>query len=329
MFEGDTVADESRVASVDFRHLHQREILFAFLGRADDAVYHIACLQAEEFDLRLRHIDVVRRGEIVIIRRAEESITILHDFQYAGPGQDIIKVVGLFRFCRLAFGSRFGRWLVLTLLALLVVSVVVGTVVGIVVRTCDAGACFFGRFGRQVGCIVFGGLEFANQLAGEFHVLGRQVFDGDEVVRVFSKGEENILDFFLVYGLIVRSSRFDVLVVCRCVCSSFRCFNGFFRFYFARTSGFAFGSSGRRFSGCLYIIIGFHFSLFLGNILVGGGISLDGFVIGRCRSRVVVRILFGGACAFLFLHLTFFFQFFGSYFFGCSGNGLFIKYFIN
>ena len=51
VLEGYAVADESRVAAVDFGYLHQREVFFSFLGRADDTVHHVACLQAEELDL--------------------------------------------------------------------------------------------------------------------------------------------------------------------------------------------------------------------------------------------------------------------------------------
>ena len=53
VLEGDAVAHHGGVFTVDFRHFDQREVFFAFLGRADDAFDDVACLQAEELDLRL------------------------------------------------------------------------------------------------------------------------------------------------------------------------------------------------------------------------------------------------------------------------------------
>ena len=207
VLKGHTVADEGRIASVDFRYFHQREVFLAFLGRTDDAFHHVAGLQAEELDLRLRHVDVVRRGQVVVVGRTQEAVAVLHDFQYAGAGQDVIELVGLFRFCRFSFGSRFGIGnLSLALRALLVVSVV--RTVCIVVRTCDAGTRLFGSFCRKVGCVVFGGFEFANQFTGELHFFGRQVFYGNKVVCIFGE-RKDFLGRFFIFRLLALSGCFS------------------------------------------------------------------------------------------------------------------------
>lgn len=154
VLEGNAVAHEGRITAVDFGYLHQREVFFSFLGRADDTVDHVACLQAEELDLRLGYIDVVGRGEVVVVRRTEESIAVGHDFQYAGAVQDVVEVVGLFAFGRLVFGLGLGvvgrivgldgPWLVV--IGIVVVSVV--AVFGNVLVAADALALLLLLGGR-------------------------------------------------------------------------------------------------------------------------------------------------------------------------------------
>ena len=319
VLERNAVAHESRVASVDFGDLHQGEIFFAFLGRADYAVYYVTRLQAEELDLRLGHIDVVRRREVVVIGGAEEAVAVLHDFQHTGAAQDVVKFVGFFHLGRFAFGLIVVG---LTLLGLagLVVAVV------IVVVAVDAWTGFFGCHGRKIGHGGFGCFKFANQFGGELHVFCGQVFDGDEVVRAFSEGWEVILAF--CFGLILR------FVVCDGLYRLFRldflrgfgCSRRCFLFSLAGTSRLALRSSrgGRRF---LRLLFCFAFSLtlwlrFLGRIVVGG----VGF---RRISFGCVSVLGSVARPFLLLHLALFFQFVGCYFLGCPCYGLFVQYLVN
>ena len=63
-------------------HFYQREKLFPFFGRAHDAPQGVARFEPEEPDLGLGNIDVVRRSEIVVIRRAEETVSFRTDFDH-------------------------------------------------------------------------------------------------------------------------------------------------------------------------------------------------------------------------------------------------------
>jgi len=78
---------------VDLRHLQQREVALAFLGRADAAGDGIAGAQIEAPDLAGRDVDVIRAGEIGGVLGAQEAITILQDFQDA-VAIDLIAVLG-------------------------------------------------------------------------------------------------------------------------------------------------------------------------------------------------------------------------------------------
>ena len=50
-------------------NINQGEELLASLGRTNDTEDGVAGLQAHQLDLRLRHIDVVGRGQVVIVGR--------------------------------------------------------------------------------------------------------------------------------------------------------------------------------------------------------------------------------------------------------------------
>ena len=77
------VADEFGIEAVDLGHLRQREIFLSLLGRADRTAHRIARFEAEELDLRRRHIDVVGRIEVIVVGRTEESVSVGHDFEDA------------------------------------------------------------------------------------------------------------------------------------------------------------------------------------------------------------------------------------------------------
>ena len=104
-------------AAVDFLDLYQREIFFSLLGRTDRALDHVARLQTEEFDLRLRYIHVVGRREVVVVRRTQETIAVGHHLEYTYAGEDTVEIVGLLY--RFRLGSRLLR-LVLTVVILIV-----------------------------------------------------------------------------------------------------------------------------------------------------------------------------------------------------------------
>ena len=71
--EVDLVAGLLGVLEIDGVDLEQREIALAFLGAADVAVDGVAGAQAEAADLRGRDVDVVRAGQVVRFRRAQEA----------------------------------------------------------------------------------------------------------------------------------------------------------------------------------------------------------------------------------------------------------------
>ena len=83
-------------------YLDQREILVSLTGRPDLSDNGVSCLQGIGLNLILRDIYIVRRVEIVIVRRTEESVTVRHDLQYALSFYDTV----ILRFLRLWSGSR-------------------------------------------------------------------------------------------------------------------------------------------------------------------------------------------------------------------------------
>ena len=71
--EEDLVRLDLRRFEVDVLDLQQGKVALAFLGRADLAGDRVAGAQVEAPDLRGRDVDVVRTGQVVVIRRAQES----------------------------------------------------------------------------------------------------------------------------------------------------------------------------------------------------------------------------------------------------------------
>ena len=61
------------VSAVNLQHFHQREILLEFARRTNGATHRVAGFQASTPYLLLRHIDVVGRCQIIVVRRAEET----------------------------------------------------------------------------------------------------------------------------------------------------------------------------------------------------------------------------------------------------------------
>ena len=73
---------------VDSFYLHQREILLALMRRPHLATDGVAGLQVKLANLRWRNVNVVRAGQIVVIRRAQKSVAIRKDFEHAF-GEDV------------------------------------------------------------------------------------------------------------------------------------------------------------------------------------------------------------------------------------------------
>ena len=92
--EEDLVARLLGRLEVDRLDLQQREVALAFLGRADLAFDAVTRPQVETPDLRRGHVDVVGPGEVVLVRRAEESEAVLQDLEHA-LGEDLAVLGGL------------------------------------------------------------------------------------------------------------------------------------------------------------------------------------------------------------------------------------------
>ena len=68
---------------VDRLDLDQREVALPFLRRPNLARDGVAGLQVELADLRRRHVDVVRAGQVVVVGRAQEAESVRQHFEHA------------------------------------------------------------------------------------------------------------------------------------------------------------------------------------------------------------------------------------------------------
>ena len=84
----------SGIFEVDRFDFDQREIALAVFRRANLAGDGVAGAQIELADLRRRDVDIVRAGQIVVFRRAEESEAVGQAFQHAF-GEDEAVLFGL------------------------------------------------------------------------------------------------------------------------------------------------------------------------------------------------------------------------------------------
>ena len=70
-----------RSTSVDSVDLDQRKILVTFPGRANLADDGVSRLKGITLNLILRHIDIIRRVKVIVVRGTEKSISVGHDLQ--------------------------------------------------------------------------------------------------------------------------------------------------------------------------------------------------------------------------------------------------------
>ena len=68
VLERHTVAHQFRRCAVDSVHAAKREIFFTFARRTNVAFHYVAGLEAILLNLRLRHIHIIGRGKVVIVR---------------------------------------------------------------------------------------------------------------------------------------------------------------------------------------------------------------------------------------------------------------------
>ena len=82
------------VVEIDLRDTGQSEIALAFLGAANFALDGIAGAKPEAADDRRRDVDIVGSGEVIGLRRAEESEAVVQHLNGARP-HDLDAVIGL------------------------------------------------------------------------------------------------------------------------------------------------------------------------------------------------------------------------------------------
>ena len=76
--ERHTVADIIRSPAIDVFDPHEREILVTFFRRTDLARDRISRLQRVALDLVLADVNVVRRVQVIIVGRTQETIPVRH-----------------------------------------------------------------------------------------------------------------------------------------------------------------------------------------------------------------------------------------------------------
>ena len=79
--EQDFLAGHFRVFIVDGLDLEQGEVALRFLGLPYLSGNRIARSQVEPADLRRRHIDIVRPGQVVVARRSQKPESVRQDLQ--------------------------------------------------------------------------------------------------------------------------------------------------------------------------------------------------------------------------------------------------------
>ncbi len=88
------IAGNFGIFEVDGFDLDQREVAFAVLGRANLAGDGVAGAQVEFADLRRRDVDIVRAGQVVVFRSAQEAEAVGQAFEHAF-GEDQAALFGL------------------------------------------------------------------------------------------------------------------------------------------------------------------------------------------------------------------------------------------
>ena len=93
VLESYAVADFRRVTAVDGPDIAHSKIFLVFERRTYGAVYHVTRLQTVGFDLCRRYIDIVGRGEVVVVAGTDESIAIGQYLKHAVSRDDIVEFI--------------------------------------------------------------------------------------------------------------------------------------------------------------------------------------------------------------------------------------------
>ena len=90
--EGGFVLGRFRWLVVDRIDLEQGEVPFVVLGGTHLALDGVPGAQVQPADLRRRHVDVVRTGQVVVVRRPEKTESILQDLENTAAPQFAVLV---------------------------------------------------------------------------------------------------------------------------------------------------------------------------------------------------------------------------------------------
>ena len=88
VIEQDLVAGLIGRFEVDRLDLDQGKIFFPFVRRPHLAADRVTGFQVELADLGGRNVDIIRAGQVVVVRRTQKAVAIGQDFQHA-LGKDV------------------------------------------------------------------------------------------------------------------------------------------------------------------------------------------------------------------------------------------------
>ena len=88
-----TVAHLLRQTSVDGVHRVHGEVFLVVMWRTNGTIYHIARLQSVALNLLRTYVDIVGRRQVVIVARAQETVTVLQQFQYAVACNQVVEII--------------------------------------------------------------------------------------------------------------------------------------------------------------------------------------------------------------------------------------------
>ena len=89
VLEGYAVAHLLRQQAIDVVHIDQCKELFALGRYLDLALHHVAGFKAVLAYLGGRHVDVVGRSHVVVVRRTEEAKALGHHLEHAAPFEQV------------------------------------------------------------------------------------------------------------------------------------------------------------------------------------------------------------------------------------------------
>ena len=113
MLKRHAVAHIGRSAAVDEANLAQGEVFLTLHGRTDGSLDDVASLEAVSLDLGLLNIDVIGRGEVIVITGTQETVALRGNVEHTLSLENSVKIIRL-----VDIGIILGNLLLLLLLHL-------------------------------------------------------------------------------------------------------------------------------------------------------------------------------------------------------------------